>query len=329
MSNETTPFLRNPDGASRIGAGPRRSWLARFGLPLALLALGAALGAAAPGFLTAQNLLIVARQISINGILAVGVTFVLLTGGVDLSLGSVAALAGVAAASFAHPGEWPALTPVLVGVAAGAACGATNGFLVTRGRVAPFIATLGMMTAARGLALVLSRGRPVSNLSREFTRIGSADLLGAPAPVWILAAVAAASFVFLSRFRLGRYIYAVGGNEQAARASGINVHGVKLFTYTICGAMAGLAGVVLAARITTGQPNAAVGYELDAIAAVVIGGASLSGGVGGVGGSILGALLMGMINNGLDLLNVSSYWQQIVKGAIIVGAVWLDSRGKR
>lgn len=310
-------------------AQPLRSWLGRYGLLLALLGLSVGLAFAKPSFLTVANLINVVRQISINGILAVGVTFVLLTGGVDLSLGSLVALSGVAAACWAHPGDFPVVVPVLIGVLSGALCGVANGAVITWGRVAPFIVTLGMMTVARGLALVISGGKPVSNLSRAFTALGSADLLGLPVPVLVLGAVALGSHVVLRHLRLGRYVYAVGGNELAARASGINVIGVKLFAYTICGACAGLAGVVLASRITTGQPNAGLAYELDAIAAVVIGGTSLSGGVGGVGGTLLGALLMGVINNGLDLLNVSSYYQQIVKGLIIVGAVWLDKRGTR
>jgi inositol transport system permease protein len=208
-------------------------------------------------------------------------------------------------------------------VATGALCGATNGFMVTRGMIPSFIATLGMMTAARGLALVVSDGRPVSNLSAEFTRIDG-DIGPLPIPAIILAVLALAFFLLLKNFRLGRHLYAVGGNAEAARASGIRVGAVRMFAYTACGAMAGVAGVVLAARITTGQPNAGAGYELDAIAAVVIGGTSLSGGVGTIGGTILGALLVGVINNGLDLMNVSSYYQAIVKGVIIVGAVWLD-----
>ena len=164
----------------------------------------------------------------------------------------------------------------------------------------------------------------IVDLSKEFTLLGSSDVAGIPIPILIFLFVALAAYVFLNNLKLGRYIYAVGGNENAARASGVNVNAVKVFAYTVCASLAGLAGVVLASRITTGQPNAGVGYELDAIAAVVIGGTSLSGGVGGVGGTILGALLMGVINNGLDLLNVSSYYQQIVKGLIIVGAVWMD-----
>jgi ribose/xylose/arabinose/galactoside ABC-type transport system permease subunit len=296
----------------------------RVGLVAALVLLFAALSLARPSFLTVANLINLVRQISINGILAVGVTFVLLTGGVDLSLGSLVALTGVAAASFAHPGQFPVIVPVAIGILAGAACGALNGVVITRGRVAPFIATLGMMTAARGLALLISEGKPVSNLSSGFTVIGGGQVWGVPVPVLVLCLVALAASVVLRKFRMGRYVYAVGGNESAARASGVRVNRVKMFAYTLCGALAGLAGVVLAARITTGQPNAGVGYELDAIAAAVIGGTSLSGGTGGAGGTLLGALLMGVINNGLDLLNVPSYYQQIVKGVIIVGAVWMD-----
>lgn len=306
-----------------------RSKLGQWGMVIALAAICGALAIARENFLTLGNIINLIRQVSINGILAVGVTHVLLTGGVDLSLGSVVALTGVVAAGFAHPAQYPVLVPVAIGVLAGAFCGAANGLIITRGKVAPFIVTLGMMTAARGLALVISGGKPVSNLSREFTRAGSGDLFGIPYPALIFFAVAAAAAVFLARTRWGRYIYAVGGNVNAARASGIRVDRIRMAGYTISGALAGLAGVVLAARITTGQPNAGVGYELDAIAAVVIGGTSLSGGVGGIGGTILGAMLMGVINNGLDLLNVSSYYQQIVKGLIIVGAVLLDRKGDR
>lgn len=313
----------------RSDNSPVRRLPHQWGLILALVMICTALSIARPVFLTIPNLVNLIRQISINGILAVGVTYVLLTGGVDLSLGSLVALTGVIAASFAHPQQYPPAVPVLLGVLAGAACGAVSGWVITRGRVAPFVATLGMMTAARGLALVLSGGRPVSNLSREFTWMGSRDVAGIPILSLIFFCVALASHVFLNNLKLGRYIYAVGGNENAARTSGINVNAIKMLAYTACASLAGLAGVVLASRITTGQPNAGVGYELDAIAAAVIGGTSLSGGVGGVGGTILGALLMGLINNGLDLLNVPSYYQQIVKGAIIVGAVWMDRNRER
>jgi ribose/xylose/arabinose/galactoside ABC-type transport system permease subunit len=307
---------------------PQRKWPAQLGLAIGLAALMIGLAVVRPNFFTLGNMVNLVRQISINGILAVGVTYVLLTGGVDLSLGSMVALTGVIAAGFAHPGQYPLAIPVAAGVLAGMLCGAVNGIIITRGRVAPFVATLGMMTSARGLALLLSGGRPVSGVSPGFTRIGSGDFAGVPAPTWILLAVALVSHVFLRHMRMGRHVYAVGGNQNAAHASGVRVNRVKMAAYTICGAMAGLAGVVLAARITTGQPNAGIGYELDAIAAVVIGGTSLNGGTGGIGGTILGALLIGVINNGLDLLNVSSYYQQVIKGIIIVGAVWLDRSRK-
>jgi inositol transport system permease protein len=301
-------------------------WLAKYGLLLAMMFICIALALVSPHFLTWQNAIIILRQISINGLLAVGVTLVLLTGGVDLSLGSLVALAGVVAAYFAHPGDYPSLVPILMGVCVGLGCGIINGCVVTFGRVAPFIATLGMMTAARGLALILSGGRPVSNLSDSFLWLARAEILGIPVPVLVLSLMSCLAWIFLIRTRWGRHIYAVGGNEKAAHASGIAVTRIKILAYALCGALAGLAGVVLASRATVGQPNAGVAYELDAIAAVVIGGTSLSGGVGGVGGTLLGALLMGIINNGLDLLNVNSYYQQVVKGLIIVGAVWLDRR---
>jgi ribose/xylose/arabinose/galactoside ABC-type transport system permease subunit len=305
-----------------------RNLLHRFGLLFVILLVGLGLTLTTDTFLSVANLTNVARQVSINGILAVGVTFVLLTAGVDLSLGSVVALSGVACATFAHPGDHPVFVPIAVGLLTGAACGLVNGVLVTRGAVAPFIVTLGMMTIARGLALIVSGGRPVANMSNELTALAG-DFLGIPIPVLCFATVALVAWFFLRNFRLGRHIYAVGGNENAARAAGVPVERVKLFAYGLCGLLTGLAGVVLAARITTGQPNAGQAYELDAIAAVVIGGTSLAGGVGTITGTLLGVLLIGVINNGLDLLGVSSYYQAVIKGVIIVGAVWLDRRQAR
>ena len=305
-----------------------RNLLHRFGLLLVILLVGLALSVSTDTFLSLANLTNVARQVSINGILAVGVTFVLLTAGVDLSLGSVVALSGVACATFAHPGEHNVFVPISIGLLTGAACGLANGLLVTRGGVAPFIVTLGMMTVARGLALIFSGGRPVANMSNELTSLAG-NLFGIPIPVLCFVGVAVAAWFFLRNFCLGRHIYAVGGNENAARAAGVPVERVKLFAYGLCGLLTGLAGVVLAARITTGQPNAGQAYELDAIAAVVIGGTSLAGGVGTITGTLLGVLLIGVINNGLDLQGVSSYYQAVIKGVIIVGAVWLDRRQAR
>jgi inositol transport system permease protein len=327
------------------GAERLRGWLARYGLVLALVVIAAALAVAKPGFLSPLNLLTVLKQISLNGILAIGVTVVLLTGGVDLSLGSLVALTGVVAAHFAHAAfvpvgaggtemtptgfrEYPLVVPVALGVMAGAACGAANGLVVTLGRVAPFIVTLGTMTAARGLAEVLSGGKPVSTLRPAFTAIGGGTLLGVPSQIWILAAVALAAHVVLQRTRHGRYVYAVGGNEAAAHAAGLPVGRIKMGAYVVCGALAGLAGVILASDIQSGQPNEGWGFELDAIAAAVIGGTSLAGGAGGVGGTLLGALLMGVLDNGLDLMGASTYYKKIVKGAIIVGAAWMDRSWK-
>ena len=305
-----------------------RNLLHRFGLLLVILLVGLFLSLSTDSFMSVSNLTNVARQVSINGILAVGVTFVLLTAGVDLSLGSVVALSGVACATFAHPGDHSVFVPIAVGLLTGAACGLVNGALVTLGGVAPFIVTLGMMTIARGLALIFSGGRPVADMSNELTALAG-DFVGIPIPVLCFAGVALAAWFFLRNFRLGRHIYAVGGNENAARAAGISITRVKLFAYGLCGLLTGLAGVVLAARITTGQPNAGQAYELDAIAAVVIGGTSLAGGVGTITGTLLGVLLIGVINNGLDLQGVSSYYQAVIKGVIIVGAVWLDRRQAR
>ena len=303
-----------------------RKSLAQYQVFIAFALITIILSIVTPGFFSIQNAVIVLRQISINGILAVGVTFVIIAGGIDLSLGSVIALTGVVAAMFAHPGEYALVVPLAIATITGIAIGVINGFAITRGKVAPFIVTLGMMTIARGCALVVSNGRPVSNLSKSFNYIGGGDFLNIPVPVIIFGFVIILASVTLNYTKAGRYIYAVGGNENAALASGINIKAVKMFAYVVCSGLAGLAGIILASRITTGQPNAGVAYELDAIAAVVIGGTSLSGGVGSIAGTVLGALIIGVINNGLDLLNITSYYQQIIKGLIIVGAVLIDRK---
>jgi ribose/xylose/arabinose/galactoside ABC-type transport system permease subunit len=303
-----------------------RKYLVKYQIFIAFAVICLILSILTPNFFGIQNMVIVLRQISINGILAVGVTFVIIAGGIDLSLGSVIALTGVVAALFAHPGENPIIVPVGLAVLTGIAIGIVNGVTITKGKVAPFIVTLGMMTIARGLALVVSKGRPVSNLSKSFNFIGGGDVMGIPVPIIIFLLVVILASITLNYTKTGRYIYAVGGNENAAMASGINVNSVKMFTYVVCSGLAGLAGIILASRITTGQPNAGVAYELDAIAAVVIGGTSLSGGIGSIIGTVLGALIIGVINNGLDLLNITSYYQQIIKGVIIVGAVLIDRK---
>ena len=320
FKNFTSPthLIENSQGIAK--------YFKKYGIFIALLFICIILTIATPNFLTLQNMVMVLRQTSINGILAIGVTFVIISGGIDLSLGSVVALTGVAAASFAHPGTHGLIVPLLVGILIGLGIGVINGLIITKGKVAAFIVTLGMMTIARGLALVVSDGRPVSNLSDSFNFIGGGAFLNIPIPILLFGAVIVLSSLILNYTKTGRYIYAVGGNENAAKASGINVDSIKMFTYIICSGLAGLAGIVLASRITTGQPNAGVAYELDAIAAVVIGGTSLSGGAGKIIGTVVGALIIGVINNGLDLLNITSYSQQIIKGLIIIGAVLLDRK---
>jgi inositol transport system permease protein len=282
-----------------------------------------------PQFLTLSNLTIIVTQVSINALLAFGVTFVIITGGIDLSLGSIVAVTGVTSAMLAHPDSYPVLIPIVMGLLAGLLMGAFNGFIITKSKIAPFIVTLGTMTIGRGLALILSDGRPVSNLSDSFNYLGSGTVFGIPFLILIFILVFALCSIILSKTVLGRHIYAIGGNEQAARASGINIDRVKLSVYSISGLLAGLAGILLASRITTGQPNAGAGFELDAIAAVVIGGTSTTGGRGTMTGTLIGVLLIGVINNGLDLLNVTSYYQQVVMGIIIIGAVVLDSLNQK
>jgi len=303
--------------------------LRHYGIFIVFLAICINLSLISPQFLTISNWTIIITQVSINALLAFGVTFVIITGGIDLSLGSIVAVSGVTAAMLAHPNTYPLIVPILAALFAGLLIGAFNGFMITKSKIAPFIVTLGTMTIGRGLALILSDGRPVSNLSDSFVFIGSGKLLGLPILILILVIMFIICSVILNKTTLGRYIYALGGNEQAARASGIMVTRVKMMVYSISGVLAGLAGILLTSRITTGQPFAGAGFELDAIAAVVIGGTSTSGGKGSIGGTMIGVLLIGVINNSLDLLNVSSYYQQVVMGLIIIGAVVLDSLNQK
>ncbi|MCP1384882.1 ABC transporter permease [Runella salmonicolor] len=302
----------------------RARGMGQYGIFIAFVVICLILSLITPKFLTVSNWTIIVTQVSINALLAFGVTFVIITGGIDLSLGSMVAVTGIVASLLAHPDDYPVIVPVLAGLLAGVFMGAFNGTIITKSKVPPFIVTLGTMTIGRGLALILSKGRPVSNLSDSFNFIGGGSILGVPFPIIVLIVAFVVCSVVLKKTILGRYIYAVGGNEQAAKASGIRVNKVKMAVYTICGGLAALAGILLTSRITTGQPNAGAGFELDAIAAAIIGGTSTSGGTGTMTGTLIGALLIGVISNGLDLLNVTSYYQQVVMGAIIIGAVVLD-----
>lgn len=303
--------------------------LYRYGIYIAFIILVTAITITSPSFLKISNIINILRQISVNGILAVGMTFVIITRGIDLSVGSILALSAVVATSLAHPSQYPVIVPVLAALVVGLCLGVVNGYFIAKKTLAPFIVTLGMMTVARGLSLVYTNGRPIITLSDSYNEIGGGYLLGIPLPVVVFVSVLLIGIFVLNYTRFGRYVYAVGGNELALKISGVNSNRIIIWTYAISGALAGLAGVVLSSRVMSGSPSMGQGSELDAIAAVVIGGTSLSGGVGSITGTIVGALIIGVMNNGLDLLNVSSYWQQIVKGIIIVLAVLLDRKAKK
>jgi len=290
----------------------------------ALVALGVLLIVATPHFLTVSNLLNVLEQTSINAVIAVGMTFVILSGGIDLSVGSILALAGILLAIALQNG-WSLLPATFLGLGVGGACGLLNGLLVTRGRLPPFIATLGMMSVARGAALLLTEGRPVSGFEADFRSLATGRVLLVPAAVLVAALVYAVAHVVLRRTVFGRCVYAIGGNEEAARFSGVSVRFHKTMVYAVSGLASAIAAALLTARLNSAQPIAGVMYELDAIAAVVIGGTSLRGGFGGVGGTLVGALIMGVLRNGLNLLGISSFLQQVVIGLVIVGAVLLDA----
>ena len=293
-----------------------------------LVALCVTLWAATPHFLTVSNLLNVLEQTSINAVVAVGMTFVIISGGIDLSVGSVLALSGIVLAGALEAGV-PAAAACALALAAGSGCGLINGALITFGRLPPFIATLGMMSVARGAALMLAEGRPISGFSEGFRAIATGRVLMVPAPVLMTILVYAGAHFVLSRTVFGRATYAIGGNEEAARLSGVPVRFHKTSVYGVAGLMSGAAAIILTARLNSAQPTAGTMYELDAIAATVIGGTSLLGGEGTLVGALIGALIMGVLRNGLNLLNVSSFFQQVVIGAVIIGAVLIDMSLKR
>jgi len=299
----------------------------RFGLLMIIVIMVAGMSIVSPVFFTAGNIVNVIRQISINGILATGMTFVILTGGIDLSIGSLMAVTGVITGSLLVDG-YPTFVAILAGVAASVAFGFFNGVLIAYCNLPPFIATLASTTIGRGFALVYSDGKPYTLTTPEFLAIGKGTSLGVPNPIWLLLVVVILASIILNISKFGRYVYAVGGNENATKLSGVKTRMVKMFAYVITGLLAGVAAVVLAARISSGQPTAGDGYELDAIAAVAIGGTSMSGGIGRLSGTVMGFVIIGLLSNSLTLLNVSSFYQQIVKGFIIIIAVLIDQRTK-
>ncbi len=300
----------------------------RFGTMIGLIVLCAVLWALTPHFLTVSNLLNVVQQTSINAIVAVGMTFVIISGGIDLSVGSIVALSGVALGALLQGGQ-PLSVAVSAAFAVGIACGLLNGALVSVGGLPPFIATLGMMSVARGAALVFTEGRPISGFDEGLRSLATGSVGSIPAPVVVMIVVYVVAHLVLTRTTFGRYVYAIGGNEEATRLSGVAVRFHKTAIYGVSGLTSAVAAIVLTARLNSAQPIAGTMYELDAIAATVIGGTSLMGGEGTLAGTLVGALIMGVLRNGLNLLGVSSFLQQIVIGGVIVGAVLVDTVLKR
>lgn len=308
---------------------------------LVLAALLAVFSSLSPAFLTTANLTILVKHVAINAILAVGMTFVILSGGIDLSVGSVAGLAGIIAGGLIHDGlilrssgivvYFHTWLIVAIALAAGALVGALNGTLVAKLRVAPFIATLGTLYAARGSALLLSNGATYPNLAgqpdlgnTDFLTLGSGTLLAIPVPIWLMLAFAAVGVFLAARTPFGRRVYAVGGNERAAELSGVRVVRIKFTVYVLSGLCAAMVGLIIAAQLAAAHPATGETFELNAIAAVVLGGTSLMGGRGGIGGTIIGAFVIGVLADGLILLGVSEFWQIVIKGVVIVFAVILD-----
>lgn len=303
-------------------------WWDRVGILVVLIVLVALMVVIAPNFATVTNLLNIARSISINAILAAGMTFVILAAGIDLSVGSTLAVAGVASVITALAGL-PSPLAILVGIVVGAVAGLANGILSAYFSLAAFIVTLGTMTFLRGLAYTLTDGQPIVSNTLGFRDIGNGYIAGIPAPVVVMVIVYAIAWFVLERTRYGRHIYATGGNAEAARLAGINVKRVITSVYVIAGACAGLAGVIFAARVVSAQPTAGTGYELDAIAAVVLGGTSLVGGRGRILGTLIGSVILGVLTTGLILMNVQFFTQLLIKGVVIILAISIDSLKRR
>ena len=297
--------------------------LRSYGIVIAFLIICAVMTILSPVFLTVTNIRNVVRQSSIFGVMAIGMTFVILTGGIDLSVGSVLAIAGAIAAGMLKGGAGM-LPVVALALVIGIGCGLANGLIITIGRIAPFVVTLGMMSIARSLTLIYTKGYPISGFSGPFRFIGGGDVASIPFPIIVFALTVVIAWLILTQTRLGRYTYAIGGNEETVKLSGINSNRYKVIVYVISGITAAMSALILTSRLNSAEPVAGQGYELDVIASVVIGGTSLSGGTGSVWGTLIGALLIGVINNGMNLLGISPYFQLLVKGLIIIGAVLLD-----
>lgn len=300
--------------------------LKKLGLIIVLFVLIIAMSFLSSDFLTLSNIFNILTQVSINGLLAAGMTFVIITGGIDLSVGSVLAVVGVI---FALMSKTSPLVSLFVSLLIGLIIGLTNGFIISKFNIQPFIVTLASMTIYRGITYIITNGSPVSGLSLSLQNIGSGLIVGfLPIPALILIIIYVLASFLLNRTKLGRYTYAIGDNEEATRNAGINVNKYKIIIYGLSGLTAAISAIILTSRLNSAQPNAGLSYELDAIAATAIGGTSLAGGSGTITGTFMGVLILGIISNGLNLMNVSSFYQQVIKGLIILGAVLLDKYKK-
>lgn len=299
------------------------------GILIALSTICVILTFLSPVFLTVNNILNILRQVSTNANIALGMTLVILTGGIDLSVGAVVAISGTMAAGFIALSGLPPLLAVSLGLLIGTLIGFLNGLIITKTGIPQFLVTMATLTMTRGLVYVYTGGLPIRTLDPVFNKVGSGHLGSIPFPVIYTIILYVAVMILLYRTRLGRHIYAVGGNREAAKFSGINITRVELVVYTIIGFLSAVTGIVLCARMYSGQPTIGNGFEFDAIAAVVLGGTSFTGGVGTIGGTIIGVLVIGVLNNGLNILGVSSFWQLIAKGAVILLAVYIDTLKKK
>ena len=297
--------------------------VSKYAILIVLIVVIVALSIAKPQFMTGDNILNILRQVSITGLIAVGMLMVIITGGIDLSAGVMIGLCGAIGCDFCHPGQ-PWILGVIVGIAVGVLFGVAAGLLIALLDLPPFIATLATKLCINGLALIYTDGHPTTNLAEGFLQIGGGSFLGLPIPFWILIVALVVGYILLNHTTYGRYLYAIGGNEQSAKLSGVPVRMVKIIVYAVSGMFAGLAAMVLASRVSAGSPIAGTNYEMDAITIVVVGGCSLSGGSGTIPGAIVGMFLIGIVTNGMNLLNISSYWQLVVKGIIILMAVIMD-----
>ncbi len=303
--------------------------LSRFSVLIILLVLALFFALGSQDFLAPNNLLNIALQTSIITIVAIGMTFTILTAGIDLSVGSIMALCGALAAGLAAKSGLGTFAGISLALVAGVVIGAINGLLIVRGGMPPFVATLAMMAIARGLTLVYTNGRPISGIDETFIFLGNGKIAGIPVPIIIMIIVAIIAAIILRYTCFGLHVFATGGNEETTRLAGISPQKVLMAVYMISGFTAALGGILLTARLWSAQPNAATGWELDAIAAPVLGGTSLFGGVGGIGGTVAGAFIIGILSNGLNLMGISSYYQQVIKGVVFILAVVLDLLTKR